>query len=171
MVGNLTAKKPMPGAKRSAQPQPGEPAIQVSPVPAGSRCFLDTNILVYADSPDEPAKLDQTLALLKQLRDAGTGVISTQVLNEYCNVALNKLKLPHTNVRARLRFWQQQFEVCLVTPEIIAQAVDLHQTRSISYYDALIVASAQIAGCAVLYSEDMNMGESIAGTRIVNPFE
>jgi predicted nucleic acid-binding protein len=131
---------------------------------------MDTNILVYADSPDEPVKLGQTLALLKQLRDAGTGVISTQVLNEYCNVALNKLKLPHANVRARLRFWQQQFEVCLVTPEIIAQAVDLHQTRSISYYDALIVASAQIAGCSVLYSEDMNVGESFAGTRIVNPF-
>ena len=150
----------MPAAKQ------GAPA---APLPAGGRCFIDTNILAYADSPDEPTKQGQAIHLIKQLRDAQAGVISTQVLNEYCNVALNKLKLPHANVRARLRFWQQ-FEVCLVTPEIIAQAVDLHQTRSISYYDALIVASAQIAGCTVLYSEDMNVGESFAGTRIVNPF-
>jgi predicted nucleic acid-binding protein len=150
----------MPAAKQ------GAPA---APLPAGSRCFLDSNILAYADSPDEPTKQGQAISLIKQLRDAQAGVISTQVLNEYCNVALNKLKLPHANVRTRLRFWQQ-FEVCLVTPEIIAQAVDLHQTRSISYYDALIVASAQTAGCTVLYSEDMNVGESFAGTRIVNPF-
>lgn len=150
----------MPAAKQ------GAPA---APLPAGSRCFIEANILAYADSPDEPTKQSQAINLIKQLRDARSGVISTQVLNEYCNMALNKLKLPHTNVRARLAFWQQ-FEVCLVTPEIIARAVDLHQTRSISYYDALIVASAQIAGCTVLYSEDMNVGESFAGTRVVNPF-
>jgi predicted nucleic acid-binding protein len=154
----------MPGAKRGAE---AAPTIQV---PADSRCFIDTNILVYTDSPDEPAKQGQALALLKQLSEARAGVLSTQVLNEYCNVALNKLKLPHALTRARLRFWQQ-FEVCLVTPEIIAQAVDLHQTRSISYYDALIVASAQTAGCTTLYSEDMNAGETIDGVQIVDPFK
>ncbi len=150
----------MPAAKSEA---PAAPPL------AGTRCFIDTNILAYADSPDEPTKQRQAINLIKLLRDAQAGVISTQVINEYCNVALNKLKLPHPNVRARLQFWQQ-FEVCLVTPEIIAQALDLHQTRSISYYDALIVASAQTAGCTVLYSEDMNVGEMMNGVRMVNPF-
>ncbi len=95
----------------------GAPAASL---PARSRCFIDTNILAYADSPDEPAKQKKAINLIRQLRDAGAGVISTQVLNEYCNIALNKLKLPHVNVRGRLWFWQQ-FEVCLVTPEIISQ--------------------------------------------------
>lgn len=69
-----------------------------------------------------------------------------------------------------LAFWQKQFQVCLVTPDIVAQAVDLHQTRSISYYDALIVASVQVANCTVLYSEDMNVGEMMGGVELVNPF-
>ncbi len=136
----------------------------------GGRYFIDTNILVYADSPDAPTKQSQALKLLRQLGEARGGIISTQVLNEYCNVALNKLKLPHNTLRKRLAFWQKQFEVCFVTPEIVAHAVDLHQLRSISYYDALIVASAQVANCAVLYSEDMNAQEVIGGTRILNPF-
>lgn len=137
---------------------------------AGNRCFIDTNILVYADSPDALTKQSQALKLLRQLGETRSGVISTQVLNEYCNVALNKLKLPHNTLRARLAFWQKQFEVCLVTPEIVAQAVDLHQLRSISYYDALIVASAKLSNCTALYSEDMNAGEVVGGMKLVNPF-
>ena len=139
-------------------------------VPTGSRCFIDTNVLVYADSPDDASKQIPALALLRRLGIERAGVISTQVLNEYCNVALNKLKLPHATLRARLSFWQKQFQVVNVTPEIIAQAVDLHQTRSISYFDALMVASAQVANCVVLYTEDLNVGELMGSVRLVNPF-
>ena len=136
---------------------------------ASARCFIDTNLLIYADSGDQPVKQRMSLTLLKQLRINYTGVLSTQVLNEYCNVALNKLRLPHADIRQQLHFWQQ-FEVVQVTPSIIEVAVDLHETRSLSYYDALVVAAAQTSGCAVLYSEDMNAGEVIGGVRIVNPF-
>jgi predicted nucleic acid-binding protein len=38
------------------------------------------------------------------------------------------------------------------------------------FYDALILASAHVAGCKLLYSEDMNAGEVVAGVRVVNPF-
>ena len=84
-------------------------------------------------------------------------------------LALNKLRLPHADIRQQLQFWQQ-FEIVQVTPSIIEAALDLHQTRSLSYYDALVVAAAQTSGCTVLYSEDMNAGETIGGVRIVNPF-
>ncbi len=146
------------------------PDVKSPNISANARCFIDTNILVYADSPDSPDKQRLALTLLRRLGDARAGVISTQVLNEYCNVALNKLKLPHATLRARLAFWQKQFQVCLVTPEVVTQAVDLHQTRSISFYDALIVANAQTANCEVLYSEDMNEGEVMGGVKLVNPF-
>ena len=49
-------------------------------------------------------------------------------------------------------------------------ALDLHQTRSIAFSDAIIVATAQTAGCDVVLSEEMNAGESPGGVRIVNPF-
>lgn len=133
------------------------------------RSFIDTNILIYAETGDVPAKQKAALALLKQLYEDANGVLSTQVLQEYCNVALKKLKLSAQHVRAQLEFYEQ-FEVIQVTPAIIHGGLDLHQTRSVSFYDALILSSAQTAGCNLLMSEDMNAGETIGGVRIVNPF-
>lgn len=134
-----------------------------------ARNFIDTNILVYAEASDEPAKQQAALALLKQLYETATGVLSTQVLQEYCNVALKKLKLSAGHIRAQLDLYEQ-FEIVQVTPAIIRAGLDLHQTRSLSFYDALIMASAETAGCNVLLSEDMNTGEIINGIRILNPF-
>ena len=134
-----------------------------------ARNFIDTNILVYAEASDEPAKQQAALALLKQLYETATGVLSTQVLQEYCNVALKKLKLSAGHIRAQLDLYEQ-FEIVQVTPAIIRTGLDLHQIRSISFYDALIMASAETAGCIVLLSEDLNTGEVISGIRIHNPF-
>ena len=133
------------------------------------RSFIDTNVLVYAEASDAPVKQQAALVLLKQLYETGTGVLSTQVLQEYCNVAIKKLKLPARHIRAQLDLYEQ-FEVVQVTPAIIRAGLDLHQTRSVSFYDALILASAETAGCNVLFSEDMNTGEVMAGVRILNPF-
>ncbi|MDD5028083.1 MAG: PIN domain-containing protein [Rhodoferax sp.] len=134
-----------------------------------TRSFIDTNVLIYAEACDEPVKQRAALALLKQLFEGAWGVLSTQVLQEYCNVALKKLQLPASHIRAQLDFYEQ-FEVIQVTPAIIHAGLDLHQTRSVGFYDAIIVASAQVAGCSVLLSEDLNAGQTMASVRIVNPF-
>ena len=134
-----------------------------------SRSFIDTNVLIYAEARDAPAKQRAALDLLRHLFEDATGVLSTQVLQEYCNVALKKLKLPAHHVRAQLDVFEQ-YEVMQITPAIIRIGLDLHQTRSLPFFDAMIVASAQTAGCAVLLSEDLNTGEIMAGVRMVNPF-
>ncbi|MBP8287804.1 MAG: PIN domain-containing protein [Rhodoferax sp.] len=134
-----------------------------------ARSFIDTNVLVYAEASDEPHKQRQALALLKSLYDANLGVLSTQVLQEYCNVALNKLKLPAQHVRAQLDLYEQ-FEVVQVTPQIIRAGLDLHQTRSVAFFDAIVLASAHAAGCNVIWTEDMNAGEMVNGVGISNPF-
>lgn len=134
-----------------------------------TRSFIDTNVLVYAEASDEPAKQRIALDLLKELFETTSGVLSTQVLQEYCNVAIKKLKLPPAHIRAQLDLYEQ-FEVVQVTPAIIRAGLDLHQTRSVSFYDAIVLASAQTAGCSVLLSEDMNAGELVGGVRVVNPF-
>ncbi|MEY4254589.1 MAG: hypothetical protein RLZZ566_2059 [Pseudomonadota bacterium] len=133
------------------------------------RSFIDTNVLVYAEASDAPDKQQAALALLKQLYETGTGVLSTQVLQEYCNVAIKKLKLPVAHIRAQLDMYEQ-FEVVQITPAIIRTGLDLNQTRSVGFYDALIIASAQTAGCNVLFSEDLNTGEVVAGVQLLNPF-
>ena len=131
--------------------------------------FIDSNVLIYAEASDEPEKQSIALALLRHLKLSGEGVISTQVLQEYTNVALRKLGLDANHVRHQLGA-HLQFEVVQVTPAIIQGALDLHQTRSLSFYDALIVQAASVASCKELVSEDLNAGEVINGVKFINPF-
>ena len=134
------------------------------------RSFLDTNILVYADAGDEPIKQQRALSLITEHRLAGSGVISTQVLQEYTNVALRKLGLPAALVRERLSFYAR-FDVVTTTPALILDALDLHVLRGVAFYDALIVQAAIASGCARLLSEDMQDGAVLAGVRVSNPFK
>ena len=105
----------------------------------------------------------------KQLYADTCGVLSMQVLQEYCNVALKKFKLPAHHVSAQLELYEQ-FEVIHATPAIIHAALELHQMRGVEFFDAIILASAQTAGCSLLMTEDMNESETIGGLRIANPF-
>ena len=133
------------------------------------RSLLDTHILVYADAADEPAKQARAISLIRQHRAAGTAVLSTQVLQEFVNVALRKLRLPPALVRERLAFYRR-FDLVPTTPDLLAGALDLHLLHSLSFYDALIVQAASSGGCRQLLSEDMQHGAVIGGVRIVNPF-
>lgn len=139
-----------------------------------ARSFIDTNVLIYAEAGDTPRKQQAALAMLKRLFAEAQGVLSTQVLQEYCNVALKKLQLPAQHVRAQHVRAQldvyEQFEVVQVTPAIIRAGLDLHQTRSVSFFEELILTSAHAASCSVLLSEDLNTDEVVQGVRIVNPF-
>jgi predicted nucleic acid-binding protein len=65
----------------------------------------------------------------------------------------------------------EQFEVVQVTPAIIRAGLDLQQIRSVSFFDSIILSSAHVAGCNVIWSEDMSTGEVIHGVRIANPFQ
>ena len=134
-----------------------------------SRSFIDTHVLVYAEASDAPYKQRSALDLLQRLYEQGLGVVSTQILQEYCNVALKKLRLPAQHVRSQLDLYEQ-FEVVQVTPTIIRAGLDLHQTRSVAFFDAIVLASAHAAGCSVIWTEDMNAGEVVNGVRISNPF-
>lgn len=133
------------------------------------RSLLDTNLLVYADSADEPGKHRRAIELIKQHRAAGTAVLSTQVLQEFVNVALRKLRLPPALIRERLGFYSR-FEMVQATPELMAGALDRHVLHSLSFCDALILQAAIVSGCQQLLSEDMQHGATFGGVRIVNPF-
>ena len=133
------------------------------------RSLLDTNILVYADAADDPAKQRRAVELITGLRASGSAVLSTQVLQEYVNVALRKLRLPHALIRDRLNFYRR-FDVVPASAELIAGALDLHVLHSLSFYDALVVQAASASGCQRLLSEDMQHGATFRGVLIENPF-
>lgn len=133
------------------------------------RSFFDTNLLVYADAADEPSKQQRAIQLIKAHRAAGTAVLSTQVLQEFVNIALRTLKLPVPLVRERLRLYSR-FDLVPTSPEIIEGALALHVLHGTSFYDALILQAAVASGCSVLLTEDMQEAAVIGGVKIANPF-
>lgn len=133
------------------------------------RSFLDTNVLLYTDSVDAPAKQRRALDLLAEQRVARTGVVSLQVLQEYFVAATRKLAVEPGVARRKVELFANYHLVVFDVDDVLA-AIDLHRLHRLSFWDALIVRAAKEGGCSVLYSEDLQDGRSLDGVRIVNPF-
>jgi predicted nucleic acid-binding protein len=134
-----------------------------------ARSFLDTNVLLYTDDHDAPQKQKQALSLVERCREDRSGVVSTQVLQEYFVAATRKLAVPPEIARGKLQIFARLAVMKIDVPDMLA-AADLHRLRMISFWDALIVRAAQESGCTVLYSEDLQHGLKIDGLRVINPF-
>lgn len=130
--------------------------------------FIDTNIIVYANDRRDPSKQARALQVVSEAILSGTGVISIQVLQEYANTALNKLKQERMIVLNQLALLNQ-LNVVEPTPQMVARAVELTGIFPLSFWDASIVAAAETAGCQKLLSEDLNSGQYYGLVRIVNP--
>jgi predicted nucleic acid-binding protein len=134
-----------------------------------ARSFFDTNVLLYADDESAPAKQRCSRDLVAEHRRCGTGVISLQVLQEYFVNLTRKL---HVDPRIARRKVEMLAEFDVAAPEVadILAAIDLHRLHGFSFWDALILRSAQQSGCRILLSEDFQEGREIDGIQIVNPF-
>ena len=131
--------------------------------------FFDTNILVYAHDGGSPSKQARAQDLIKAgLRDRSM-VLSIQVFCEYYVVATRKLGISPVDA---LRMLHLLSRARLVEPTLatVFEAIRIEQSSAVSYWDALIVASAAAAGCPVVYTEDLAHGREIAGVRAHNPF-
>jgi predicted nucleic acid-binding protein len=133
------------------------------------RSFIDTNVLIYADASDEPVKQTQAISVIREHRLARTGVLSTQVLQEFVATALRKLSLPPELIRERIAFYSG-FEVVNASVPLIMAALNLRGLHQLSFWDAMIIQAAREASCAVLLSEDLQTDATLSGVRIVNPF-
>jgi predicted nucleic acid-binding protein len=133
------------------------------------RSFLDTNLLVYTDDVGEPQKRETALALVDRCLQKSSGVVSSQVLQEYFVTVRGKLGVSAEIARRKVELFAR-FDVALIGFEDILAAIDLHRLHSFSFWDALVIRSAARAGCSVLYSEDLQHGRRIDGLEIVNPF-
>ena len=127
--------------------------------------FIDTNVLVYLASGDA-VKADRAEAVIR----AG-GLISVQVLNELTNVARRKMRMSWAETHALLSMLRGLLAVEAVTVETHEAGLALAERYGLSIYDATIAASAVLAGCDVLWSEDMQDGMALGeGLRVVDPF-
>lgn len=125
--------------------------------------FLDTNLLVYAQTSD-PRSTAARQAILTG------GVISVQVLNEFAAVLRRKLKRDWDEIAEAVADVRTTLgPIQSITIETHEVAVDLARQHGFSFYDALIVASALEAKCDTLLTEDLQADRTIHGLTIVNP--
>lgn len=133
--------------------------------------FIDTNILVYAHDPGEGPKYYTAGAVLEELWRDGTGVLSTQVLQEFYSVVTRKKSKPMPRARARERIAEYSQWCSMDTnPQLLVSASVLEENHKLEWWDALIVEAALRSGATTLLSEDMQHGRRYGRLTIRNPF-
>jgi predicted nucleic acid-binding protein len=127
--------------------------------------FLDTNVLLYLLSADQK-KADRA-----ESEVAIGGVISVQVLNEFASVARRKLRMAYADIREVLFAVRANCSVVPVTEETHDLGLQIADRHGLAVHDSMIVASALLAGCTRLLSEDLHDGQDIEGRLTIrNPF-
>jgi predicted nucleic acid-binding protein len=134
------------------------------------KCFVDTNILVYAHDRAAGDKHDRARALIEKLWNSGGAVLSTQVLQELCINVRRKSGHP-LSVEETRRLIQDysSWTIMINTAESVVEALDIESRYNISFWDALIVQAAGSSGATVVYSEDLAHGQRYGSVRVVNP--
>lgn len=133
--------------------------------------FVDTNVLIYAHDADAGAKQELASGHLAELWRTRRGVLSAQVLQEFYVNVTRKIARPLSRKAARevVRAYSP-WHSASIRPEDILRASELEERHRLSFWDALIVVSAKLAGADRILSEDLNPGQTIDGITIENPF-
>jgi predicted nucleic acid-binding protein len=136
------------------------------------RFFLDTNIIVCSFAGADGKKQRIAQKLINDALQSGKGIVSSQVVQEFLHVALQKFAEPLTIQDAKTYLDTVLDPLCEIypNPDFYKQGIDIHATTGYSLYDSLILAAAQTGNCGVLYSEDLQAGQTVGSTTIVNPF-
>jgi predicted nucleic acid-binding protein len=132
---------------------------------SGAERFLDTNVLLYLLSGDE-ARADRA-----EVEVGAGGVVSVQVLNEFASVASRKLGMSIREIREVLTTIRSVCSVVPLSEETHDLGLSIAERYGLSVYDSMIAASAVLAGCNTLLTEDMQDGQAFeGGLGIRNPF-
>ncbi|EQB16755.1 MULTISPECIES: PIN domain-containing protein [Sphingobium] len=130
---------------------------------------LDTNILVYAEGVNNPAKRATAIALVRLLPIQST-VIPVQVLGELFTVLVRKAGRPPAQAREALLAWRDTFPTVEISADVMLSAFDLEADHLLPTWDAVILAAASQSGCRLLLSEDLRDGFTWGGVTVANPF-
>lgn len=134
---------------------------------SGNRVFLDTNLLVYLFTEDEPEKRLVAIRLMDEYQ-CTTGINN---LNELANVLLRKMKVPHIRVIAAIKQILSAVDLGGLSPNLICSAISVSERYGYSFFDSLVISTALSEGASILYSEDMQHQQVIQETlTILNPF-
>jgi predicted nucleic acid-binding protein len=132
-----------------------------------SKCFFDTNLLVYLYSKEPKS------AIVENFIHAHFGQIwlSIQVLNELYSVLTRKNLKTKEEAQIIINDLIESYKTYCIDEQCIKRAMALHIQYHFSYWDSLIMAAALEVGCTTLYSEDLQHNRLIEDRLIIlNPF-
>ena len=132
--------------------------------------FIDTNVLIYQLDGRDKGKQKKCRDLVRALVKNREAVISTQVLQEFYVACTSKLKMKPILVKGIMHGFENM-EVVSVGTELINEAIDTSIQYKLSFWDSLVIVSAESAMCQFLYTEDLNEGQIIRNVRIQNPIK
>ena len=135
------------------------------------KVFLDSNILVYCSDGNDIQKQNMARTLIESLVRKNKGQISTQTLQEFFHVVTRKLKNSKEDTKKDVEKYAKIFPVHTNTLKDILSAIGISIKTQFSFYDSLIIAAAKAEGCSIVYSEDLNDGQTVDGVTIINPFK
>ena len=134
--------------------------------------FLDTNILVYAQDIDNLPKQKIANSLIREALSSGQGLISSQVVQEFCNVSITKYNqaMKASDLKEYLRVTLSRLWRHIPNLDFYYRSVELFERDSLNFYDALVIQAAIDLGCSKLYSEDLQDGRKFGNLTVTNPF-
>ena len=116
-----------------------------------------------------PAKQARAIELFTGMQRDGLAVVSLQVLQECFVTITAKLGVDAGVAQQKVEILARGRVVRMTESDVIS-AIELHRLHRISFWDALIVHAARMAGAEVLYSEDLQHGGFLGPVEIINPF-
>ncbi len=141
-------------------------------VPGGERYFVDTNLFVYAHDESAGRKREVARDLISELWESRSGCASVQVMQELFVNLTRKVPKP-LSAREAAALIEDLSAWTVHSPGVrdVLYAIELHERMDVSFWDAMILTSANSLGCRILYSEDLSAGQNYDGVLVVNPFD
>ncbi len=134
------------------------------------KVFFDSNILIYFVDERDERKQSIAKEIIADAVQNQNGMISTQSLQEFYNVVTKKMNCPKEKAKELVTMFCELFPVTQITIPLILSAIDISIKNEFSFWDSLILSTANDTGCILIYSEDLNSGQIISGTKVLNPF-
>jgi predicted nucleic acid-binding protein len=134
------------------------------------RVFVDTNVLVYAVTQGK-SQAGKTLRA-REILLGESWCWSTQVALEFVSVVTRKKNGPlldWAEAMAYVQTWMA-FPMAAMSPERLVESMAIKERFGVSIWDAAILAAANALQCSIVYSEDLNHGQTYGSVRVCNPF-
>jgi predicted nucleic acid-binding protein len=131
---------------------------------------FDTNVLIYATAPTPIEKGSRARDVIVRGARSGSSILLLQALTEFSSVALRKAGISIDEVRVAINAWRAVVEVRAAEESDLSDALTAVKAHKLSFWDAMLWATARRVGVRYLLTEDFQDGFELDGVRFVDPF-